>query len=146
MAVVFISPKERQKVFFIGITIVLILFLVSVSFGVFLAKPKEVSSNLVFNKPKITINMSVFDSDQFKKLQPFSEMQIQFQYKARQENQNIIEGFISATSADEARDILENAGLTVINLTEAEIGRENPFTPYFQQAAPAPTPPIVNKK
>jgi len=139
MAVVFISPKQRQKMFFIAITLLLLLFLVVVSLGVFLAKPKEVSSSLVFNKPKVNINMKVFDSDQFKNLLPFTEMEMQYSYKATTKDNKQQEGFISAVSIDKAREILESMGLDVIEIKEAAVGRDNPFTPYYQPAtAPAP--------
>ena len=84
MAVVFISPKQRQKMFFMGITVVFLLILIIISLGVFLAQPKTVSPVLVFNKPKVNIDMTIFDSDQFKNLEPFAEMEIQYSYNAQQ--------------------------------------------------------------
>ena len=66
MAVVFISPKQRQRVFFLGITIVLLLLLILIFSGVFLSNPSEVSLVLVFNKPKVTYNIiNDLDSDVF---------------------------------------------------------------------------------
>jgi len=115
-----------------GITIMFLLFLLSVSLGVFLAKPKNVPPSLVFNKPKVDINMDVFDSDQFKDLRPFTEMQIQYVYTATTEDDQPRNGFITATSIDQARQILASIGLNVTKLEEAEIGRDNPFTPYYQ--------------
>lgn len=131
MAVVFISPKQRQRMFFMGIAVIFLLFLLVVSLGVFLSKPNEVLPELVFNKPKVNINMDVFDSEQFKNLQPFIEMKTQYSYKARTRNNKLQSGFISAVSIEQAKDILEGMGLTVLELEEAEIGRENPFTPYY---------------
>ena len=133
MAVVFISPKQRQKMFFVGITIVFLLVLIVISFGVFLAKPTEVSPVLVFNKPKVNIDMKVFNSDQFKKLQPFTEMQMQYSYQGTTSDGKSQSGFITATSIDEARTMLTSMGLTIIQLQEAEVGRDDPFTPYYQQ-------------
>ena len=133
MAVVFISPKQRQKMFFMGITIMFLLFLAVISLGVFLSKPKEVSFGLVFNKPKVNIDMKVFDSDQFKNLQQFSQIEIQYSYKALTKDGKQKTGFISAVSIDQAKEMLEGLGLTVSELKEAEIGRDNPFTPYYQQ-------------
>ncbi len=132
MAVVFISPKQRQKVFFLGITVVFLILLVFVSLAVFLATPKEVPTVLVFNKPKVTINMDVFNLDQFKSLYPFTEMTIQFSYTAQTKDGNSVSGFISAISADEATKTLQDSGYTVLTIKEVEIGRDNPFTPYYQ--------------
>ena len=133
MAVVFISPKQRQKVFFMAITVAFLLFLLIISLGVFLAKPKDVPQFLVFNVPKVNINMDVFSSDQFKNLQFFGEMEIQYTYKAVDEDGKNETGLISATSIEQARAILEGTGLEVNEIIEAETGRENPFTPYYQQ-------------
>ncbi len=132
MAVVFISPKQRQKMFFMGITAVFLLFLIIFSLGVFLSKPKEVSPVLVFNKPKVNIDMSVFDSDQFKNLQIFPEMETQYSYRAIGKDKKIKTGFISAISPDQAKTILESMGLILSELKEVEIGRDNPFIPYYQ--------------
>ena len=122
-----------------GITIMFLLFLVVISLGVFLSKPKEVLPALVFNKPKVNIDMSIFDLDQFKNLQSFPGMEIQYSYKAFTKKNKIETGFISAVSIDQAKTILEGMGLTVSELKEAEIGRDNPFTPYYQPViAPAP--------
>ncbi|MCX6721392.1 MAG: hypothetical protein NT026_02195 [Candidatus Staskawiczbacteria bacterium] len=142
MAVVFISPKQRQKVFFMGITILLLLFLTAVFAFVFFSKPKEVSPILVFNKPKVSINLSIFDSDEFIKLEPFSEMEMQYEYKATDKDKKQEEGFISAVSLEEAKNLLTSMDLTVLELKLAEIGRGNPFEPYYQ---PAPIPIIPPK-
>jgi len=140
MAVVFISPKQRQRMFFVGITIMFLLVLVVISLGVFLSKPSASSQTLVFNKPKVNINMSVFDTDQFKNLVAFTQMQTQYSYKATDKNNKSQTGFISADSLTAARTTLTNLGLTVSEIKEAEIGRDNPFTPYYQQiVAPATT-------
>jgi predicted tellurium resistance membrane protein TerC len=132
MAVVFISPKQRQKTFFLGITVVFLLFLIFVSFAVFLAKPKQVPQALVFNKPKVNIDMKVFESEQFKKLRSFTEMEIQFSYIAKTKENKTVTGFISASSKEAAVKILEDIGLRVDEIKEVEIGRENPFTPYYE--------------
>jgi hypothetical protein len=136
MAVVFISPKKKQRVFFIGITAVFLLILISITFFVFMAQPQQVAQELVFNKPKVNINFNALDSDQFKELLPFNEMQRQFAYTAKNENGDVESGFISAVSIEEAKKILESIDLAVQDIKEAEIGRENPFTPYYQLMLP----------
>lgn len=151
MAVVFISPKQRQRTFFIGITVMFLLFLAVIFFGVFLSAPTGTSPVLVFNKPKVSIDMSIFNSDQFKNLQPFAKMQTQYSYtatlksavgQAKQET-----GFITADSIDQAKTILQGMGLEVSQIKEAEIGRDNPFTPYYQAvASPAAAAKTATKK
>ena len=135
MAVVFISPKQRQKVFFLGITVIFLLFLVFISLVVFFSKPKQASTVLVFNKAKVSIDMAIFDLDQFKNLQPFTEMQTQFVYSAVTKDKKPVAGFITAASVNDAQKVLEGLGMTSINLKEAEIGRDNPFEPYYQPVA-----------
>ncbi len=131
MAVVFISPKQRQKMFFLGITIAFLLFLFVIFLGVFMAEPSENSLVVVFNKPKVNIDMRVFSTEQFKNLQPFSEMQTQYSYKANDKNNKERTGFITAVSMEAAKVDLESRGLIVIELKEVETGRLNPFTPYY---------------
>ena len=125
--------------FFMGITLILILFLVFVSFGVFLPKPtgNAPSAQLVFNKPNVNIDMNIFNTDEFKNLQPFAKMKIQYSYKATTKDNQQKTGFISATSIDEARKFLQDMGLTVVELQEIEVGRSNPFTPYYVTVVPA---------
>jgi Na+(H+)/acetate symporter ActP len=132
MAVVFISPKKRQRMFFLGITIMFLLFLAVVAFAVFLSRPPEVAPELVFNKPKVNVDFSVFDSGQFKNLESFEEMKTNFSYVAITEEGKVIDGFISAISIEEAQKILEGLNLSVSRLREVDIGRDNPFTPYEQ--------------
>ena len=129
----FISPKQRQKMFFMGITIMLLLFLAAVSLLVFVLPPKNNLPALTFNKPKVNIDLSIFNSSQFKSLQSFPQITIQYSYTATTKNNKPRTGFISATSIDEARVALEGMGLSISELKEVEIGRDNPFTPYYQQ-------------
>jgi len=135
MAIVFISPKRRQKMFFIGITVMFLFLLSLMSLGVFFSKPKEVSTVLVFNKPKVDINMKVFESDQFKNLQPFSQMQIQYKYTAIAKDKKPTEGYISSLSMEQAKTELEKQGLTGVIVKEEGIGRNNPFASYYQVIA-----------
>ena len=142
MAVVFIAPKQRQKMFFIGITVVFLLFLVVVSFGVFMYKPTEKIPVLVFNKPKVNIDMKVFDLEQFKNLQPFAEMETLYSYTATTIDNRIQTGFISAVSVEAAETDLKNMGLNASDVKIAEIGRDNPFVPYYTPVVA----PVVTKK
>jgi predicted tellurium resistance membrane protein TerC len=131
MAVVFISPKQRQKMFFMGITVVFALLVLFVSLAVFLSSPTEVEPALVFNKTKININMRIIDSEKFKELSPYSEIAVQFAYTATTKEDKDVEGFVTAVSEEEAKKMLEAAGFIEISLKEVDMGRNNPFTPYY---------------
>jgi hypothetical protein len=138
MAVIFISPKQRQDTFFMLITVIFLLILIGVSLVAFLSKPKESSIVLVFNKPKVNVNMDIFESSVFKGLVPFSEMQIQYAYSAIDKDKKPKTGSVSATSVEEATKILESQGLTVVDIKEVTIGRDNPFIPYYKITPPTP--------
>lgn len=131
MAVVFISPKKRQKMFFIGITVMFLLLLVAVALFVFLSQPQPAEQGVVFYKPKINIDFKVLDSDQFKSLEPFTHMQALFSYTAMTIKGQSVSGTIPAASIEDATKILQGRQLFSIEVKEFQIGRENPFTPYY---------------
>ena len=127
--------------FFVGITLLFLLFILVVFFGTFFYKPGNVQQALTFNKPKVNIDMSIFDSDQFKNLQPIPEMELQYAYTVATKNGKQKTGFISATSSDEATKMLEGVGLTVYSLKEVQVGRDDPFSPYSSALiSPSPSP------
>jgi len=141
MAVVFISPKQKQKTFFIGITVMFLLLLIIIFLVVFLYSPKLASPELVFNKPKVNIDIKFFDSEQFKNFdRPFIKIPLQFSYKATTKDRvpKTRTGFVSADSIDLAREAVVAMNLDIVELKEVEIGRDNPFTPYY-------TPPALRK-
>lgn len=137
MAIVFISPKQRQKQFFIGITIAFVLFLLIITSLVFLAKPKAVAPELVFNRPKIDINLQILDSELVKNLEPVVQMDLQFRYSATTNKGVKTSGIITAVSKEEAMKILQAMQLSSIVIKKANIGRENPFTPYYSPSGAA---------
>jgi len=130
MAIVFISPRQRQRMFFTGITILFVLLLLIISFLVFLSKPKPVPAEVVFNRPKIDINLQVLDSEQVKILEPAAQMDLQFKYTATTQKGVKTSGVITAVSEEEAQKILEGMQLASIALEETKLGRDNPFAPY----------------
>jgi hypothetical protein len=130
MAIVFISPKKRQKAFFIAISAILVLFFILFSISIIPSEPKKVSPKIILNKTNIEINTSIFNQDKFKKLQPFSDMKKQFSYRANTKNKKLEEGVISAESADEVREVVEGFGWSVLSIKEIEVGREDPFSSY----------------
>jgi hypothetical protein len=146
MAVVFISPKQRQKTFFVIITLMFLLFMIVIFLGVFSAKPSSVSQVVVFNKAKINIDMSIFNGEKFKNLQPFTDINPQYSYSALFKNGKPQSGFISAPSIDQARTMLEGMGLNVSEISEVEAGRPDPFIPYYQEPVVAPVAGVIITK
>ena len=57
-------------------------------------------------------------------------MQIQYTYDATTSDGKDKKGLIAAISVDEARQTLESMNLTVVDIEEVKIGRDNPFVPY----------------
>jgi len=103
----------------------------AVSLGVFMSKPEENPAVLTFNKPKVEINMAVFDLDAFKNLKPLEQIQNQYNYSARTKSGRRIPGFMVAASAGEAKEILEAQNLIVDMIDELDVGRDEPFIPYY---------------
>ena len=51
-------------------------------------------------------------------------------------NSNQTQGFITAKSENDARTLLAGMKINFSDLKEAEVGRDNPFTPYYQPVVP----------
>jgi predicted tellurium resistance membrane protein TerC len=130
MAIVFISPKERQKVFILGIVVIFVLFIAVISLIIFLAKPKKMPVELIFEAPKIRINFDVLTSNKIKDLEFLPEIEKEFNYTAKTEKNRPKTGKVAAPSSEEAEEILTALGLSNIALEEIRGGRENPFSPY----------------
>ena len=139
MAVVFISPKQRQKMFFLGITVSFLIFLSVIFLIVFFSQPQTNEGPLVFNKPKVNIDFKILDSEQLKNFEPFSQMELQFTYSATNKEGKLTEGLISAVSKEEAIKFLEAIELKVVKIEEVKIGRDNPFAPYSQESVSGQT-------
>lgn len=132
MAIVFVSPKERQKMFFVGITVLFLLVLFVIGMIVFFSKPKSIPEDQVFIKPDIKINFEVLDLEQVKESLPMGKAQKEFAYQSVTDKGKQKSGSIFAVSIEEARKILEDSGLLSITLEEKfPVGRENPFIPYY---------------
>jgi len=130
MAVVFISPKKRQRKFFGLAIIIFLLVLAGVALLILLSRPKTPAQELVFHKPKVNLSMEIFDSDRFKNLQLFTEMKIQFAYIGTTQENQVVSGVVDAVSKEEAEGILRDRGFIAVKAEMVKTGRENPFTPY----------------
>jgi hypothetical protein len=135
MAVVFISPKQRQRMFITGIASIFGLIVVIITAIVFFSQPGPVAPELVFNKPKVTIDFSVLNSEQFGRLNKFEKMENRYSYEATKgENNEKITGFITDLSVTDAKKKLEDMGYRVDKIEEVDVGRKNPFEPYYGQS------------
>jgi hypothetical protein len=137
MAIVFISPKSKQRMFYVGIIMLLILFLIIISSIVFLPEflnknksipIKEILDKL--DKSDVVINFNIMDSDKVKNLDPFDSQETEFTYVVFDQEGKQITGSISAVIKDDAQKLLEGAGFKVSSLKEMDIGREEPFVSY----------------
>ncbi|MBI1866392.1 MAG: hypothetical protein HY005_00940 [Candidatus Staskawiczbacteria bacterium] len=130
MTIVFVSPKQRQKMFFLGITILFLLVLSVIGTLVFFSKPKPAPAEQIFIKPEIKINFEILDLEQVKGSLLMGRVQKEFTYQSLTDKGVKKSGTIFAASMDEAKKTLEDSGLLSVILEEVLIGRENPFTPY----------------
>lgn len=132
MAIVFISPKKRQKIVVSSIIGSVLLILIVIAFWVFLAKPRSISPAAVFHAPKIEINFEILDSEKIKNLQVFEGVKKEFTYQGEKGDGTQQTGKVLAASIKEAEEIVKKLNLSKIVIKEPEIGRENPFAPYEQ--------------
>ncbi len=134
MAITFISPKTRQRTFFWGISVALVIFFIAMFAVVLLptlnTKPQSVSSSTLFYKPNVQIDFTTIDSPEVKNLQPFPTMQNQFTYVVEDSSGKQVTGNISADSQTDAQQLLEASGDKIISIQEVDIGRSQPFVSY----------------
>lgn len=133
MAIVFVSPRKKQITFFTLIAGFFVLAIIIIALIVFFSKPVVVSEDQVFKKPNISINFSVLDSDELKKLALLDPIQHNYIYSAVTEAGKSVEGKISAVSEDDAKTKLTEMKLSSIVLQKDPIGRKEPFDVYYQQ-------------
>ncbi len=141
MAIVFISPIEKQRVFFGRLAVLLIVFLIITFLIIFLPgflnKTQNISTKISFNKygtmadnSNITINFDIIDSNKVKNLKPFDILETEFAYIVQDKNGRQITGNISAVTKDYAQKLLEESDFKVLSLKEISIGRNEPFVSY----------------
>ncbi len=135
MAIVFISPQEKQRVFFRGVAIFAVLLLFIISLLIFLPgfvnKTSNTSTGVSSSNPNITINLSIMDSDKIKNLEPFNEeIGSVFIYTVQDKNGRKTTGNISAATKEQAQSLLEQSGFKVLSLEEMSVGRNDPFISY----------------
>ncbi len=134
MAIIFVSPKRKQRMFFLGMAMLLVLFLIIISLIIllpeFLNKTQNIPTEVSSNMPNVTINLNTIDSDVVKNLDIFSNLETEFTYVIQNQSGQQATGNIIAISKDSIQKIFEKRGIKVISLKEANIGRDNPFVSY----------------
>lgn len=130
MAVVFISPKRRQRIFFASVGLIFLVLFSLILGWIFISKPSKNQISVEFNKPKVTINFKVLDSDQFKSLQSFTSIQPQFKYTGKDASKKPVVGYIAAETKDDALKALQSKGFSEVEVSEVSEGRDNPYVPY----------------
>ncbi len=136
MAILFVSPQKTQRMLMLIVISLLIVFLVGFSLTIFwpqfsFGNQDPLLNPTAYQAPDIQIDFRAVDSNQFKNLEVFSEVQIEFNYIAKDENDKQIIGVIMATNKDNAQIILEQMGLKASSLEEKNLGRNEPFSPYY---------------
>ncbi len=132
MAIVFISPREKQKVFTLAIAGLFLVGIVVISLFVFLARPRDVQTEEVFRAPKIRINFDVLKSEKLQNLELLPGIEKQYSYTAFDSKKKAQEGMVTAVSIEKAEEYLVGLGFTDIKLELIVAGRENPFIPYYE--------------
>ena len=131
MAIVFVSPREKQKAFLVAIVIFSVIVFAIIGLAIFLSSPKKPQgAGSRFVAPQIEIDFDVLTSPEILNLVLMPEMDLQFSYKGINSSAQEQTGKISAPTERRAREILSNLGLVlIIELKEVGVGRENPFSP-----------------
>lgn len=139
MAIILISPKKNQRIFFWAITTLLILFVFAVSLIIFppgFRQEEELPPlAAVPGAASIKINFNIIDSQQVKGLDAFEPIQSEFSYVGKDKDGKEISGTLMAVSRDEAASKILAMGLQLSILEEKGIGRSEPFTSYYRGAA-----------
>lgn len=135
MAIVFVSPKQRQKIFLISIVAGLVIFLLLVTLAVFLARPRAVSKIELYQTPNITIDFSVFDQEQLKSSDILGKIPLEFTYVAKTKLGFQTKGTVIAPTEEEALKMLAEKEISDITLSGPLVGRENPFVSYYTSSS-----------
>jgi len=135
MAIVFVSPKKKILKISIAIVGFFAIGVIIITLFVFLVRPKPASEEVVFLKPNINIDFSVLDSEELAKLVLLNNIEFKFDYEAEDKDNKKVFGFVYAQSIDLAKQSLEKNGLKIIKLEKEILGRDNPFTSYYQEAS-----------
>lgn len=136
MAIVFISPKNRQKNLLIGIIIFFVLVLVLTTVAVLNSNPSKSSSDAYFKKTVITINYNLLNSKDVQGLEPLPEIQEEYLYTGLSKDKKPVSGKVLAVSEVDAQEKLKEMNVLEAKIEKVSTGRENPFSIYYQVQLP----------
>ncbi len=134
MAILFTSPKRNQQIMIRVSLVVLIILLLGVTVILLPSQSLVIISSTSIapnNTATVKINFEVLDSNQFKNLEPFSGTQTEFSYIATDKDGKKIVGSMVAETKDAVKKILEQMEFKVSSIEEKNIGRLEPFSPYY---------------
>lgn len=134
MAIVFISPQKKQRMFFITIATLFVMVLFILSLITFIPKIedklKNIPENGALNIPDVKINFGTVDSEKVRNMELIREVEREFNYTVQGKDGKQISGRILAPDANGAQKSLEIMGFKILTIEEAVAGRSNPFAPY----------------
>jgi hypothetical protein len=141
MAIVFISPKGKQRLFFTGMAMLSIAVFMVVGLFIlipdFFGRNKYTPTKRALTEADIaTVNInfkfdfSIMDSAKVKNLKLFDQIETSFAYVVVDQQGKQIIGNVSAVDQGNAQKALESNGYKVVEIKEANIGRNNPFVSY----------------
>ena len=136
MAILLTSAKRGQKNFILVISTILVIALTAIMIVVFLPEVRSgftiVPSQEFSYLSGIEIDSDLLDSQQVNTLEDFENVKMIFNYVAKDQNGRQLSGQIEATTKDQAQQMLETKGLSVLTLQEQVMGRPNPFSALNQ--------------
>lgn len=142
MAIVFISPKKKQRLIFWAFSLGLVLVLMLISAVSLLPEIKNeltiVPEQSSVAAPDVSIDFTIIDSQKIKDLESFDGVAMDFSYQAKDAAGKSVSGQISAASLDLARQTLEKQGLLVSSIQPVQAGRSDPFNAYYQTPVKPP--------
>jgi len=135
MVIVFEPRQKKQKMFFWGVTVLLVFILFIVTLVVFPPGLNDEFQKLLSQETpqsKIGVSLNIVGSNMVKNLEPFGDIEPEFVYTVKGKDGKQVQGSVSALTILEAKNLLEKTGFQVLKLEKATTGKNNPFSPYYQ--------------
>ncbi len=134
MAIVFISPQKKRRKFVLAIGLVVFLAIIAVPVAVFFEDAKSflIGAPLKQNisAQEVKINLKAINSKELENLKLFEELKTEFFYTAKNQQAEQISGSIFAVSKKSVIEQLNEIDLEVLEINQANAGRQEPFSPY----------------
>ena len=134
MAIIFTSPKNKQRALLWVIIIISAVFLTAIFLLVllpeFLRNSQDIATETLKGQSDATISLNIGNQDKVNMLEPFVELEISFAYVVQDKDGKQIAGSISAADKAIAIKLLEESGFKILSLKEMNLGNDNPFISY----------------